>query len=295
LRWLNSTVPYGSPILYADADLAITGGGGIVEVSAVVADVATGGYGISNWTLPEIAAYLAGSDVYVEVGNSSSFDAEMTVYEVWLEVISLSPCFQTLDFHNARKTNTPDVDTAGTEVWSDGNPATSLGPDDVFGGWADLDPYTGPSALDLTVTVQASATSPTLGEVPFGIRVDCPGGSIDLWGGGSTGARATSTGEPLDFRIPTDGVTRTRTMTISDANILAGWGTLAEFYDALRGTCRAEAWIDLEAGVEGADVQIHELSLRVGHKCYVLNPLRIYPRSSTRIYPRRRTRRPGTF
>jgi hypothetical protein len=255
-------------------------------------------YTLADWA----ASVLAGTaSVRVLPGSPTAVGPTntVTVYELDISAAVLSPCFETLNFHNARKTNTPDVDTAGTEVWADGNLATSLGPDDTYGGWADLDAYSGPTALDLTVTVQASASSPSLAEVPFGIRVDSAGGSTDLWGGGRTGARASATGEPLDYLVPTDGSTYALSRTISDANILVGWATVADFYDQLRGTCRAEVWIDLASGdITGADVQIHELSLRVGHKCYVLNPLRRWPGGAatgpSRQWPRRITRRPGT-
>lgn len=192
---------------------------------------------------------------------------------------TLSPCFQELTATfkpDAPATFTSTANAADDVVWRDGDPATYVtmtGPAGECYGL--LDSYAGPAALDLTVGITAASAS---------------GDSFVLALKAGTAPWAVG-----DYIIETPmtvlaGTTQTEySHSYSEAELADAGLT---FDAVIAGLANETALIGI-AGV--ADLVVSEAWVRVGHKCYVLNPLRIHPRSSTRIYPRRRTRRPGTF
>jgi hypothetical protein len=207
-------------------------------------------------------AYLELS--YITNDNSSvgTSALDVKVYEAWIEVGTISPCFDTL---------------AATWVGGDNTLEASSS---IYGL---LDTYTGPSVLDLTVDF--TATSTTQDNISF----------VGVWGwDGSAATADLAVASPVS--ITADGNPHDYSHTFIGAELFDTWDAIKAALTS------GAAVLRFEQGFTDAPIVIANATLRVGHKCYVLAPpLRRYPRSDglgvgpKRHYPRSLSRRPGTF
>jgi hypothetical protein len=202
-----------------------------------------------------IAAALAG-DVYLDVYASFQF---LTVYEAWLEVVSLSPCYQTLGITYASDSVPPDgIVGSPATVWNDGDDATHVTLDgsggNVVNVRAPIAPYSGRTALDLSVTLRLSTTGTPSATTFIGIYA----GAGDI---ANTHGLPDTGGATVDYSY-------TFTPDEFSASLADVAGMLAD----------GSGILDIQ-DIGDCAVVIYEASVRVGHKCVVLAPpCHIYPR-----------------
>lgn len=243
-----------------------------------------GGFDFTD-PVDDLIVSLAASQVFGDLRAVFANTETVTVsrFDLVLYTTPLSPCYQTLTttFDSAFDPAHVTANAADDVVLRDGDSATYATGGSVNGY---LDTYTGPTATDLTVGVVAAGDS--------GVGTDF---DVELISGRGNVPHILISTPTLS--VPQDAASSTYAYTFTDSDFDGTGYTLADVVARLAGSDPEMAIVVELPG--GSGVQVSEVWVRVGHKCYRPAPLRRYPHldgfgQGPRRYPNPPRLRPPT-